>query len=229
MAPRPRLPPTYRFVVVDGAGPLAASVATLLRAGAVTRVDSGPWAADAADADLRADAGAIPHLVVLVAHGVLDPRAGEPWRRRSVPHLPVVSDGDRVVVGPLVSGGTRWPCLECLRLTRLDPGAVVTAYQRSSTPVADLVDRLDDALVAMGAGMAAMVARAGLTGGAVPGGVSVEVRTPWPRVDHRRWERHPDCPRHGPQEPHEVGAVRRDPAETRGWPQPHTARVTMTR
>ena len=30
----------------------------------------------------------------------------------------------------------------------------------------------------------------------LPVGVSVEVSTPWPRVDYRRWQRHPLCPSH---------------------------------
>ena len=58
----------------------------------------------------------------------------------------------------------------------------------------------DEPLLAMGAGMAAMLARTVVIDGTVPVGVpvgvSVEARSPWPRVDHRRWDRHTDCPHH---------------------------------
>jgi hypothetical protein len=192
-----------RFVVVDGAGPLAASVAGLLRADGVERVQSGVWAADAADAELRLTGSGAPDLVILVADGALDARAGEPWRRRAVAHLPVVADGIRVVVGPLVTGDPAQPCLYCLRLTRsqLDTEwPAVEAQSRGATVWCD------EPLLAMGAGMAAMLARAvvapGETPTKVPVGVSVEARPPWPRVDHRRWERHTDCPHHGGRDAH---------------------------
>jgi len=54
-----------RFVVVDGAGPLASSVATLLRAAGVGLVRAGAWAADTADAELRLGGSAGPDLLVL--------------------------------------------------------------------------------------------------------------------------------------------------------------------
>jgi hypothetical protein len=181
------------LVVVDGAGPLATSVATLLRAAGVGRIESGPWAADTADAHLRMSEGDTPRLVVLVSDRDVDPRSGSPWRRRHVPHLPVVTDGDRVVVGPWISADPVSPCLECLRLTRMDPDAALTTVHTPTPPV----EPVDHALIAMGAGMTAMVVRAGLGDARLPAGVSVEVRAPWPRVDHRRWERHPDCSSHG--------------------------------
>ena len=185
------------FVVVDGPGPLAASVARLLRAEGVERVQAGVWAADAADAELRLTGSVAPDLVVLVAHGALDARAGEPWRRRSVPHLPLVADGTRVVVGPLVTGDPAQPCLYCLRLTRSELDAEWPAVEAQSRGGAAWCD---EPLLAMGAGMAAMLARtvvadSGMPAG-VPVGVSVEARSPWPRVDHRRWERHTNCPHH---------------------------------
>ena len=193
------------YVVVDGAGALASSIAALLRASSSrvdggrvdgARVDGGLGAADAADADLRAGGADPPDLVVLVSEGDVDARAGEPWRRRAVPHLPVVADPDRVVVGPWISGDPAGPCLECLRLTRLVPEVALATARRTPAAVALPIPDADEALVTVGAGMAAMVARSGLHRGAVPAGVSVEVAAPWPRVDHRRWEVHPDCPHH---------------------------------
>ena len=198
-----------RFVVVDGAGRLAASIAGLLRADGVERVQAGVWAADAVEAELRLNGSGAPDLVVLVAHGALDARTGEPWRRRVVPHLPVVADGTRVVVGPLVTGDPAHPCLYCLRLTRSEldmEWPAVEAQSRGATVWCD------EPLLAMGAGMAAMLARAVVAGGevpvGVPVGVSVEVRSPWPRVDHRRWDRHTDCPHHDNHDDRDAQAAR---------------------
>jgi hypothetical protein len=182
-----------RFVVVDGAGPLTLSLARLLRLCGVARVDAGPWAADVCDAELRRTGSGPPDLVVLV--GELDPRAAEPWRRRGVPHLPVTADAARVVVGPWLTADPDEPCLACMRLSRGDDAG-------ARTP--------DDALVAMGAGMAAMVALAGLAAAGGPTGVSVEVLSPWPRVEHRRWSRHLDCPHHPDGGPGVVGRTRGD-------------------
>jgi hypothetical protein len=43
----------------------------------------------------------------------------------------------------------------------------------------------------------AMVVNLALSDLGRPGaGVSVEVSGPWPRLDHRRWTRHPACPAH---------------------------------
>jgi hypothetical protein len=194
------------IVVVDGSGPLAASVATLLRATGAGRVQAGAWAADTADAELRVSEldglGAFdrPDLVVLVAFGSVAPRRGEPWRRRGVPHLPVVVDAGRVVVGPWVGGDPAQPCLDCLHLTRTGRDPAWLAVTRAP-PVPPTVD---GPLVAMGSGLAAMVAMAGLGNGAIPAGVSVEVGGPWPRVEHRRWDRHTDCPSHDRGEPGEA-------------------------
>jgi hypothetical protein len=69
---------------------------------------------------------------------------------------------------------------------------------------------IDEPLVTMAAGMAAMVVVAGLDGGAIPAGVSVEVGGPWPRVEHRRWDRHTDCPNHDDRETEVVRHTRGD-------------------
>ncbi|HEU5000680.1 MAG TPA: hypothetical protein VFT68_17200 [Lapillicoccus sp.] len=177
--PRPDLDALDRFVVVDGAGSLVLLVARLLRAEGVRSVEAGVWAADSADAELRRTGTGAPDLVILVRAGVVDPRLGEPWRRRGVPHLPVTTSRTRVVAGPWLTGDPDEPCLGCVASRPATLGAA------------------SDALVTAGAGMAAMVALAGLTGQALPSGVSVEVHAPWPRVDHRRWSRDPDCPLHG--------------------------------
>ena len=200
--PRPEPDPLDRIVVVDGPGSLVLAVARLLRAEGVRWVEAGAWAADTADAELRRTAGGAPDLVILVRTGVVDPRVGEPWRRRHIPHLPVTTWGHRIMVGPWLTGDPAQPCLACLAIGAApDPG------------------HPSEALVTTGAGMAAMVAVAGLAGSALPTGVSVEVHAPWPRVDHRRWRRDLDCPLHDSfSVPDRQGAGR-----TTG------AQVTMTR
>ena len=207
------------WLVVDGAGPLTAAVAALLRAADLGRVDSGSWAADVADAELREagpwTGGPHPALVVLVGHGALELRAGEPWRRRGIPVLPVVADGERVVVGPVVGADPALPCLRCLQLRRTDRDAVWLDVlgRPGPRPRGGVGDGLDHraqvvelpapspALASAAAGVAAMVAMAALGADPVPPGVSVEVAGPWPRLDHRRWTRHPACPAHAPGSP----------------------------
>ncbi len=94
------------------------------------------------------------------------------------------------------------PCLGCLHLTRTGHDLVgsVAAPPRRATAI------VDEPLVSMGAGLAAMVVTAGLGGTAIPVGVSVEVGGPWPRMEHRRWDRHTECPNHDERDP---GVVRR--------------------
>jgi hypothetical protein len=235
--------PTSRRVVVDGTGPLPAAVAGLLRGGDLGRVDVGPWAADVADAELReadrrsgeqagrpAGAGQDggPALLVLVGRGGLDPRAGEAWRRRGIPLLPVVVDGERVVVGPLVGSDPALPCLRCLELSRIDRDAAwldVRAAQRARDDpdgrgMSESWASLRPDVASVAAGVAAMVVHAALADDPAPAGVSgvsVEVTTSWPRLDHRRWARHPACPAHDSRPPRGVGAER------------GAIRVTMTR
>ena len=194
------------FVVVDGAGPLASAVAALLRASGVGRVHAGAWAADTADAELRLGGTAAPDLLVHVADRSVDPRAAEPWRGRGVAQLPIVSDAARVVVGPWVTGDPAQPCLGCLHLMRTghDLLGSVAAPPEPTSPT------IDAPLVTMAAGMTAMVVVAGLDGGAIPAGVSVEVGGPWPRVEHRRWDRHTDCPNHDARETRVVRHTRED-------------------
>jgi hypothetical protein len=176
-----------RFVVVDGPGSVVVLLARLLRAEGVRSVQAGVWAADSADAEVRSGTEA-PDLVILVRPGLVGPRLGEPWRRRRVPHLPITTSGTRVVVGPWLTGDPEEACLGCLAIGHsavLPPGPAAV--------------RPTEALVTTGAGMAAMVALAGLGergGRALPAGVSVEVHAPWPRVDHRLWSRDLDCPWH---------------------------------
>src|SRR3546814_2169449 len=43
-----------------------------------------------------------PPLVVVLGALALDPRSGDAWLRSGIPHLPVVVEGLRATVGPLV-------------------------------------------------------------------------------------------------------------------------------
>jgi len=208
-----------RHVLVSGSGHLPWSIAALLRTGGVGRVDLGSWAVDAVDHELR-DEGRrpLPDLVVLVGEGAVDPSHGDPWRRRDVPQLPVVSDGQRIVVGPLVGPAADLPCLRCLEMSRADRDAAWPAVMAQLAPHAGAGEiRSESTLISIAAGVVGMVVHAFLAGEPVPAGVSIEVTMPWPRLDHRRWRRHPRCPGHAAPRP------ARRPADGREGP-----RETMT-
>jgi hypothetical protein len=146
-----------------------------------------------------------PQLALIFGPTALDPRTGDPWLRQGVTHLPVVSNGPRAAVGPLVSAGLRGPCLWCLDLHRTDrdPSWPALVAQVCGSP-GDIVPRdaalseSDPALAQIVAGCVALLVRRYLAGSAGPVGVSVEISLPWPRMDHRRWPIHPQCRRGHP-------------------------------
>jgi len=197
-----------QHVVVSGCGGLPTAVAALLRAGGVGLVELGETAADSLDLDLRHDRhGELPDLVVLAAAGAVRSETGEPWRRRGIPHLPVVTQGHRVMIGPLVlparssarhPASPAGPCLRCLDLHRADRDAAWPVLLSQLAPPHRVGDtgpvEAPTTLTALGAGLAAMVVHACLDGQPVPGDLSLEVAMPWPRVDSRRWTLHPRCP-----------------------------------
>lgn len=188
-----------RRVAVAGAGRMPWAIGNLLRESGIGRVDLGRAALDALDQALRSDPGGpAPDLVVLVGDGVVDASAGEPWRRRRVPTLPVVLEARRVVVGPLIDD--QWgPCLHCLDLERADRDvvwpALVAQVHRGPTSSSTDPDG-DSTLTAMASGVVGMVVHSHLSGEGPPPGISIEVSLPWPRLDHRRWPRHPACAAH---------------------------------
>jgi len=55
---------------------------------------------------------------------------------------------------------------------------------------------MEPALLSAAAAVAALVVAAYLGGDCLPDGVTVEITSPWPRLDHRKWSRHPHCPHH---------------------------------
>ena len=198
-------PPTSRaaggaHVVVDGAGPLSNEIALLLGRSGIRRVSQGRPAVDVVLADPLEDR---PDLALIVGASALDPRSGDVWRHHRVTHVPVVPLGPATSIGPVVPGDRRGPCLWCVDLHRADRDdgwpEVVTQVARQSMrlvpPVAE-PDSIEAGLVPFVAGGVVLLALGLLAGECPPSGVSLEVRAPWPRVDHRCWTRHPRCRRH---------------------------------
>jgi bacteriocin biosynthesis cyclodehydratase domain-containing protein len=96
-------PAPRRAALVTGSGPIASTLADLLR-------DAGL---------LAAPSTADPDLAVLVADWVIGPGDAAHWLRRDVPHLPIVASDRQVTIGPVVEPGCG-PCVYCLQLARRD-------------------------------------------------------------------------------------------------------------
>lgn len=190
----------HRHVVVGGWGSAPDAIAATLRAAGVGRVETGSWAVDHAELDLRHRSRGlpVPDLVVLAAQEALDPGSGVPWRRHGVALLAFVADAGRVTIGPLVTPDPGPPCLHCLELHRTDRDehwpdllAQVCTDPSATGPV-----RSEVTLTAAAAGVAAMVAVGYLDGRPIPPGLTLELSLPFPRLDHRIWPRHPQCADH---------------------------------
>ena len=194
-----------QHVVISGEGDLPCALADLLRVGGVGRVSFGASAVDFLDLELRSRQAALaplqsvsplPDLVVLAALGAIRADAGQPWLRRRIPHLPLVVQGHRVQVGPLIAGSTG-PCLMCLDLHRCDRDAAWPALLSQLAPGGPLQPSapvtLESTLNAMTAGTAAMIVHTCLDGQPVPDDLSLELSLPWPTIQSRRWFAHPLC------------------------------------
>lgn len=199
-----------RHVVVSGEGDLPCELADLLRVGGIGQVSVGANAVNAVDLELRghradrshprpgsaADLATPPDLVVLTAVGGIRPDAGEPWLRRRIPHLPVVVQGHRVQIGPLITGDGG-PCLSCMDLHRRDRDAAWPAVLAQLAPgwpvLPDPPVSLESTLAAMTIGAAAMLVHTCLDGQPVPNDLSMELSLPMPSTLSRRWFRHPMC------------------------------------
>ena len=111
-----------RRVLVTGTGPIATTLAGLLR-----------------ERDMLAPSDDVqPDLAVLVAEWVIGPDDAAHWLRRDVPHLPIVGSDRTITVGPFVEPG-RGPCIYCLQLTRRDadpawPAIVTQLWGRPAAP-----------------------------------------------------------------------------------------------
>ena len=196
-----------QHVVITGEGDLPYALAGLLRVGGIGRVSVGPKAVNMLDLELRGQQAGAPRsrfgpilrepgLVVLVAMGALPPDVGEPWLRRGIPHLPLVVQGHRVQVGPLITG-SQGPCLSCLDLHRRDRDAAWPTLLAQLAPGGPLLPQtavsLESSLTAMTAGAAAMIIHTCLDGQPAPCGLSLELSLPWPTIQLRRWFPHPLC------------------------------------
>ena len=197
---------TRRRVLVDGDASLAADVAAALGGTGSALVVSERSDVDVAVAAPLRDA---PALVVLVGAPLVDPRRGDLWLRLGVPHQPVSGAGPMASVGPLVPADGSGPCLWCLERHRTDRDdawpAVLTQAMRHDDPAPAGVrvtgtspwrEPLAPGLSQLVAGAVTLLATRVLRGDVLPGGVSVEVGLPWPRMDHRRWSPHPLCTAH---------------------------------
>jgi hypothetical protein len=198
-----------QHVVISGEGDLPCALADSLRLGGVGRVSVGMNAVNMLDLELRdhrvgrrqVSAGALqppapPDLVVLAVMGAVRSDAGEPWRRRGIPHLPLVVQAHHVQVGPLITSGLG-PCLSCMDLHRRDRDPAWPALLSQLSPTwplrPDPPVSLESSLTAMTVGVAAMIVHTCLDGQPVPGDLSLELSLPWPSVLSRRWFRHPLC------------------------------------
>lgn len=196
-----------QHVLISGEGDLPCALADLLRVGGIGRVSVGTNAVNLLDLELRSQpasgaherSGSVlkePDLVVVAAMGAIQPDAGEPWLRRGIPHLPLVVQGHRVQVGPLIAGG-QGPCLSCLDLHRRDRDAAWPAVLSQLVPRGPLLPAeqvsLESTLTAMTAGASAMIVHTCLDGQPVPSGLSLELSLPWPTIQLRRWFSHPLC------------------------------------
>ncbi len=198
-----------QYVLIGASGGFAETVARLLRAGGIGRVEVGQTRFDAAvhafsarqepvgppTAPPTPDAPEAPDLVLLPATGALPPGAGALWWRHRIPHLPVVAQGHRVVLGPLILPG-HGPCLDCLDLHRRDRDPAWPALLNQLAPPLPGPRQpveLETTLGASAAGLVAMAVHGHLDGLALPTGVCLELSLPWPWLVHREWTSHPAC------------------------------------
>jgi hypothetical protein len=204
--PALRQPTARRRVLVDGDTSLASDVAAALRDAGAGLVVSDRSDVDLALAEPARDA---PALVVLVGAPLVDPRRGDVWLAHGVAHLPVSGAGPSATVGPLVAADGSGPCLWCLERHRTDrddawPTVLTQAMRHDdAAPAGTTVtgrspwrEPLAPGLSQLVAGAVTLLAGRVVRGDALPGGVSVEVAVPWPRMDHRRWSPHPLCTAH---------------------------------
>lgn len=179
-------------IVVDGRGGLPEEVCRQLRLAGGSRVQGGPFAADAAEALLGLDPRARPAVVVLVSHSSVPVDTTLVWQRTGVPHLPVTCDGLTSVIGPLVVPGVS-ACWRCHALTSHDLDAVGGRIDGGAFAL-DPVALPPGGLGVLTAAITSTIALAVVAGATRLAGVSTELEVDGPSVTHRHWPRHPLCP-----------------------------------
>lgn len=205
-------------VVVDGSGPLAEQLVTLLSrdlpvraafTGSAVMSRSLVSTSTVLSAVTVDQVTTTPALVVLIGAPALDPRSGDRWLASGTTHLPVSAAGRRTTIGPLVEGPAG-PCLWCLDLHRADrddawPTVMAQLCPAEATGLTASVagagprhglDLLTAAELHLTAGSVAVFVQSVLAGRRPPPGISIDICLPWPRTDHRRWAVHPRCRLH---------------------------------
>lgn len=171
-------------IIVDGSGPLTVAIAAGLHRCGFGRVHTGPlsahaltWGSTAQADDADCTAGVLDRIgaVVLVTNGPTPERAGLPWLRRGITHLPVAQHPGWVQVGPLVVPGAS-ACLGCAARPR-----------HTAHPPDDPVPHL------LASAVAAVTVRAAVLGDHSLAGVSCDVVGDRPEIIHRYWPPQPDC------------------------------------
>lgn len=185
-----------RRIWVTGHPVLSDAIRQSLRTHGRLEVGPGDPVESAATAGLIPDPASVPapgDLIVVAASPVVPPRVAIRWLPTGVAHLAVVAAGPVVTIGPLVDPplADAEPCLHCVELHRVDrdparPGVLTQALGADALMT-------DPALVPAASSIATLVVAAYLDGQFLPAGVTMELSHPWPRLDHRRWTRHPRC------------------------------------
>ncbi len=142
------------------------------------------------DAGLRRrDARRRPRLAVLVADRVVAPADHRAWLQRDIPHLPVVTGDNAVVVGPLVLPGAS-ACLHCVALHErdADPAWPAIAAQLAVLPAPARHPLRTAAAVAL----AARVVAAAVRGEARPGR-EWRIAGDGSELSERALAPHPEC------------------------------------
>ena len=163
--------------VVDGSGPTAQRIASLLTDAGLTP---------------RRSTGAVRvNLAIVVANHVIDPRRYIRWLSLDIPHLAVVYTDTGARVGPLVEPGIG-PCLHCLARQAAEQDAAWPAIASQLLGQSAASER--EPLVSAVAGLAARVAEAHLAGTESElmfASVSFDAHSLiGRRAEHRQ---HPDC------------------------------------
>ncbi|MCI0158676.1 hypothetical protein KNO15_18395 [Leifsonia shinshuensis] len=185
-------PAREAIVVLDGTGPTAARILSLLREAGVD-----------ARSGLPADDPAVDDAAVAIVVGsyAVAPHRHQRWLRRDIPHLAVVFGDAGATVGPLVRPGET-ACLRCLDLHRRDgdPAWPALAAQLHTRPAPGESELVCGA-VASAAATVVLAALDGRTtamddsGAEAPGGTVTASRydAGSARWSEFGWEPHPEC------------------------------------